>query len=250
MQTTASSAGGFRFVNGVFQYSAGVAALPGFRIVRVRFRALLPLLEGLRRAEQFIVERGRPIVAFCACELRSPAQFTEQGFQAFNKTYVDILEGWGLYDGGRNPVARSNVCPANDPPEEVSLHAFAFTVPATTPERSFIVSGSAEAPEGRGSYRDYIVRSGDISPDGIREKARFVLDEIARRLRALRVGWDDTTATQIYTVHDIYPLLAQEIVEYGAGRSGLTWHFCRPPVEGLEFEMDCRGLTEERMVEV
>ena len=30
-----------------------------------------------------------------------------------------------------------------------------------------------------------------------------------------------------------------------AARGGVTWHFDRPPVVDLEFEMDCRGVTEE-----
>ena len=33
------SPGGYRFLPSVFQYSAGVAALPGHAIERVRFRA-------------------------------------------------------------------------------------------------------------------------------------------------------------------------------------------------------------------
>lgn len=43
-------------------------------------------------------------------------------------------------------------------------------------------------------------------------------------------------------------LLADEIVRRGAARSGLTWHFCRPPVRGLEFEMDCRGVRFEEVI--
>jgi hypothetical protein len=31
---------------------------------------------------------GRSPTAFCACELRSPAQFSEAGFFAFNRRYV------------------------------------------------------------------------------------------------------------------------------------------------------------------
>ncbi len=31
---------------------------------------------------------GRPTTAFAACELRSPAPFTEQGFYEFNRQYV------------------------------------------------------------------------------------------------------------------------------------------------------------------
>jgi len=49
-------------------------------------------------------------------------------------------------------------------------------------------------------------------------------------------------------VHDLYPFLADEIVRRGAARAGLTWHFCRPPVRGLEFEMDCRGVGWEEVV--
>ena len=69
-----------------------------------------------------------------------------------------------------------------------------------------------------------------------------------RRLAALGFAWADTTATQVYTVHDLHPFLADEIVRRGAARAGLTWHLCRPPVVELEYEMDCRGASEERVI--
>jgi hypothetical protein len=238
--------GGYLFVEGVFQYSAGVAAEPGHRIVRVQFRRPVPLEEGFRRIEKIIGAAGRPLTAFCACELRSPAPFTESGFATFNKIYVGTLERWSIYDGKTNPVARSNVCPAVDPPAEPSFHAFSYTETAANAEPSFVIAGSGEAPEGRGNYRDHIVRRGDISPDGLREKARFVLGEMERRMGALGFAWKDTTAAQLYTVHDIHPFLADEIVRRGAARSGLTWHYNRPPVVELEYEMDCRGVSIER----
>jgi hypothetical protein len=240
--------GGYRFVEGVFQYSAGVAAEPGHRIVRMQFRRPVPLEEGFRRIEKIIGAAGRPLTAFCACELRSPAPFTESGFAAFNKIYVGTLERWSIYDGKSNPVARSNVCPAIDPPAEPSFHAFSYTETAADAEPSFVIAGSGEAPEGRGNYRDHIVKRGDISPDGLREKARFVLGEMERRMGALGFGWKDTTAAQLYTVHDVHPFLADEIVWRGAARSGLTWHYNRPPVVELEYEMDCRGVSIERAV--
>jgi hypothetical protein len=37
-------------------------------------------------------------------------------------------------------------------------------------------------------------------------------------------------------------------VRRGAARSGLTWHYARPPVRELEYEMDCRGVTAEHVV--
>jgi hypothetical protein len=239
--------GGYRFVEGVFQYSAGVAAEPGHRIVRVQFRAPVPLEEGFRRIEQIVTAAGRPLTAFCACELRSPAPFTEAGFTAFNKVYVGTLERWKIFDGKTNPIARSNVCPAIAPPPEPSFHAFSYTEAAAGAEPSFVIAGSGEAPEGRGNYRDHIVRLGDVSPAGIRDKARFVLGEMERRMGALGFGWKDTTAAQLYTIHDIHPFLADEIVRRGAARAGLTWHYNRPPVVDLEYEMDCRGVSVERV---
>ncbi|HZN31011.1 MAG TPA: hypothetical protein VFB88_16795 [Xanthobacteraceae bacterium] len=241
-------AGGFRFIPAVFQYSAGVAALPGHEIRRVRFKTPLPLEQGFQRIERIITEAGRPLTAFCACELRSPAPFTEPGFRAFNESYVVTLEKWGVFDGETNPVARSNVCPAIEAPGEPSFHAFAFTVAAASLATSFVIAGSAEAAEGKGNYRDHTVRLGETSPDAMREKARFVLGEMQRRLMLLGCGWADTTATQVYTVQDIHPFLADEIVRCGAAGAGVTWHFCRPPVRDLEFEMDCRGINWESVV--
>ena len=243
------SAGGYRFIPGVFQYSGGVAASPGHEVQRVRFRASLPLREGFARVERLIKEAGRPLTSFCACELRSPAPFTEQGFRAFNEVYVVTLQKWGLFDGKVNPVARSNVCPESDPPVEPSFHAFSFTVAsAADAAPSFVIAGSAEAKEGGASYRERTIRHGETSADALREKGRYVLGEMERRLAAFDLSWSDTTATQVYTVHDLHPFLADEIVRRGAARSGLTWHYARPPVRELEYEMDCRGVTSEHVV--
>jgi len=242
------SPGGYRFLPSVFQYSAGVAALPGHAVERVRFRAPMPLEAGFAAIERMITQAGRPLTAFCGCELRSPAPFTEAGFRAFNKVYVGTLAAWGLFENEVNPVARSNVCPQIDAPPEPSFHAFAFTVGAADASPSFVVAGSGEVPEGHKDYFDRIIARGDVSPQGLRKKARFVLGEMQRRLSALGFGWHDTTATQVYTVHDLYPFLAEEIVRRGAARAGLTWHFARPPVVELEYEMDCRGVGREEVI--
>ncbi len=242
------AAGGYRFMPGVFQYSGGAAALPGHEIVRVRFRAPLALKAGFERIARHITAAGRPLTSFCACELRSPAPFTEQGFRAFNEVYVVTLEKWGLFDGKVNPVARSNVCPEIDPPAEPSFHAFSFTDAADNAAPSFVISGSAEAREGGASYEERTIRRGETSPDAMREKARYVLGEMERRLAAFGLAWGDTTATQVYTVRDLYPFLADEIVRRGAARSGLSWHFARQPVRELEYEMDCRGVSREIVI--
>ena len=240
--------GNYRYIPGVFQYSAGVAALPGYEIRRVGFREPVPLARGFERVAHYLTAAGRPLTAFCACELRSPAPFSEDGFRAFNENYVTTLREWGLFDGRVNPVARSNVCPEIDPPPQPSFHAFAFTVAAPPAAPTFVIAGSGEAPEGRGSYAAHIVRRRETGPEAMREKARFVLAEMGRRLGLLGFAWSDTTATQVYTVRDIHPFLADEIVRGGAARAGLTWHFCRPPGRELEFEMDCRGIASEQII--
>ena len=240
---------GYRYIPGPFQYSAGVAALPGYTIERVRFANPVPLLDGFRRIEATLRDADLPLTAFCACELRSPAPFTDAGFIAFNRDYVGTLQRWGIFANDRNPVARSNVCPEIDPPPTPSFHAFSYVRPAAGAPHSFLIAGSGEAQEGTGAYRDKTIRHGDTSPDAIGEKARYVLDVMEKRMAALGGNWGSTTAVQVYTVHDLHPFLGPQIVARGAARHGLTWHFCRPPVIGLEYEMDCRAVASERVIQ-
>ena len=125
------AAGGYRFVPSVFQYSAGAAALPGFRVVRETFAKPVPVAEGFQRIKAHLEGLGVPLQRFCACELRSPGQFTDEGFIAFNRTYIVTLKEWGIMgDDDVNPVARSNVCPEVGAPPEPSFHAFSYVVPA------------------------------------------------------------------------------------------------------------------------
>lgn len=248
VRTTAFEEGGYRYAEGVFQYSAGVAALDGYEIIRVRFLRPIPLGEGIRLIENHLKDAGRPLTAFCACELRSPAPFTEAGFRGFNEHYVVALKRWGIVVDERNPVARSNVCPEIDAPPEPAFHAFSYTRPATTLRPSFVIAGSGEVPEGQASYRDHIVRRGDASAAGLAEKADFVLAAMEARLAALGARWSDTTATQVYTVHDIHPLLP-EIVRRAAARAGIVWHLARPPMVELDYEMDCRGVAVETVIQ-
>ncbi|WOH83994.1 hypothetical protein RX327_13115 [Bradyrhizobium sp. BEA-2-5] len=242
------AAGNYRFIPAVFQYSSGAQANAGFEIERVRFDRLLPLAEGFARIAAYIRDAGRPLTAFCACELRSPAAFSEEGFRAFNLHYVKTLSEWGIFDGTTNPVARSNVCPEIDPPSEPSFYAFSFTRPSTTTSPSFVIAGGAEARGGTASYPDRIVCYRDPSPGAWREKVRFTAGEMERRLAEFGFGWKDTTGVQAYSVHDFHHALVDELVRRGALRSGLTWHFARPPVVDLEYEMDCRRVLREVVI--
>src|SRR5258708_1183494 len=246
--TSDFAAGNYRVVAGVLQYWAGVAANPGYEVERVRFDKWVPLAEGFARIAQYIQAVGRPLTSFCACELRSPAAFTDEGFRNFNLHYVKTLAEWGIYDGKTNPVARSNVCPEIDPPAEPSFYAFSFTRASQSAAPSFVIAGSGESQDRAASYAEPTVRYRDISPDGIKEKVRYVVDVMEKRMGGLGLGCKDATATQAYAIPDSHPVLADALVKRGAARAGLTWHFARPPVIDLEYEMDCRRVMRELVI--
>lgn len=239
-------AGGYSFLRGISPYSAGVVAAPGFEIEHVRLEHALPLEHGFQRIESFLASEYRRREALCGVELRSPRPFTFQGFQDFNQRYVDILKRWGILLDGLNPVARTNVAPAVDPPAEPSLYGFSFTLPSGNAPPSFVVAGAGELPEGSLDPHD-IVRRGESSADALREKARFVMERMSSRLTGLGVAWAQATATQIYTVHDIHPFLAKEVLGgmREAARIGVNWHYACPPIESIEYEMDVRGCRRE-----
>jgi hypothetical protein len=241
-------AGNYRFIPAVFQYSGGVAADPDFEIEHVRFDKPVPLADGFALAADHMLAAGRPLTSFCACELRSPGAFSEAGFKAFNEHYVKTLTQWELFDGTTNPVARSNVCPEIDAPAEPSMYAFCFTRPSLGARPSFVISGSAENRGGSGSPSERIVRFRDLSPDGFADKVAHVVAAMESRMGEFGFGWNDTTAVQAYTIHDFHPVMVEALVRRGAARSGVVWHYARPPVVDLEFEVDCRRVAREVVI--
>lgn len=230
--------GGYRYIPSVFQYSAGIAAFDGFAVERAVFAKPRPLAEAFAAVEAHLAARGRPVTAFCACELRSPAPFDDAGFTAFNRAYVRTLERWGLWREGANPVARTNVCPLYDPPAEPVMAAFSYTVPAAGPGPSFVIAGGGEAAEGEGPYRDRTVRFGETHPEALAEKFAFVIGAMERRLAALGLGWAEAFEVRLYTVFDLGHLIGPSLGPRGALARGVVWHYARPPVRGIEVEMD------------
>ena len=246
-------AGGYRYIKAVFQYSGGVAAQPGFEIERARFATPLRLADAYAAVEAHLKALGRPSAAFAACELRSPEPFTEQGFYDFNKVYVQTLERWGIYKGGEqpvNPVARTNVCPMYNKPAEPVMYAFSYTVPArgSASRGSFITAGGGERRDSGKPREEGIVRYNDTSPEGLREKVAYVVSEMERRLTLLGFSWKDAVTTQVYTVQNIGHLVGEALAARGACEGGLVWTYSRPPVIGLEYEMDVRGAAREIVI--
>jgi hypothetical protein len=239
--------GGYRFLPGIAPYSGGVVSAPGFEVVHATLRRPLPYRRGFDRVERHLAAEGRTRSALCGVELRSPEPFTFDGFAAFNAGYARILEAWGLFVEGVNPVARTNVAPEADPPVEPMLYGFSYMRPVShASPPTFVVAGAGELPEGVLSP-EAIVRGGETSAGAIAEKAAFVLGLMESRLHGLGAGWAQVTAIDVYTIHPIDRLLPESILRRvgTAGVHGVRWYYSRPPIEGIEFEMDVRGVRVE-----
>jgi hypothetical protein len=63
----------------------------------------------------------------------------------------------------------------------------------------------------------------------------------------MNVSWADATASDIYCVHNIHPLMAKTILPMldEGNRHGVRWYFSRPPIIEIEYEMDIRGVRQE-----
>jgi len=241
--------GNYSFLKGIAPYSAGVVAAAGFEIVHIRLRRYIPLRAGFDAVEAQLKRVGRPLQALCGMELRSPKPFTFTGFNQFNLGYIDILKKWDILFDDMNPVARTNIAPEVNPPGAPSLYGFSYTVPSKATRKTFVVAGAGELPEGSLQPND-VVRRGESGAGAIQEKAHFVMGLMEVRLRGLSVGWSDVTVSEIYTVHEIRPFIERELLKRleEAGAHGLTWHYSRPPIESIEYEMDVRGCITELVI--
>jgi hypothetical protein len=243
MPLTDHPQGNYRFLPGIAPYSCGVVSAPGFEIVHVTFQKPLAYRAGFEEISSYLAAQARPRAALCSIELRSPRPFTFPGFAAFNAEYAAILEQWGLFVNGVNPVARTNVAPVVCPPAEPVLYGFSFTrsCPSNLPP-TFIVAGAGELPEGILS-REGIVALGDTSPQGLKIKSQFVMDLMESRLHGLGVDWPLVSTIDVYTAHSLAPLLPEIVLgRIGAASiHGALWHYSRPPIEEIEYEMDLHG---------
>jgi hypothetical protein len=237
----------YLFLPGGEPYSSGVVATPGWEVVHVTLQVPVPWRDGFAAIERHLRALGRPRTALCAIELRVPTPLTFAGFAEFNRGYRALLGEWGLLVDGRNPVARTNVAPVVAPPVVASLYAFSHTVPAEAAGRpTFVAAGSGELRPGPAS-RASVVRPDDTSPDAMREKAAYVMGVMQARLAGLGAAWADVTAVGIYTAHPLESFLATEILAAmgPAAIHGVHWHLSHPPIAGLAYEMDLRGVRRE-----
>ena len=214
------SPGGYRYIKAVFQYSAGVAARAGFRNrSRAPRSGPCELPKALTLIASHLGSAGPAVHGAVRLRAAIAGAVYRAGFVAFNRDYVQTLERWGLSRTAsirwRAPTSARRTTSRVEP----SFHAFSYTVRHRQQRAAELRRGRRWRGAGRamGGYRDDIVRLGDTSArKGLREKVRYVMAEMQRRLAALGFGWRDAVRTQAYTVHDIGSLVAEEIVQRGA----------------------------------
>jgi hypothetical protein len=236
--------GEYSFLPAIPAYSSGVVARDGHEIVHATFSRLPALRAGFKAIDEHLTGLKLPKTALCAVELRLPRPLSLEDFGSFNNGYIEVLKSWGIMlDGGRNPVARTNVAPVAVPPAEPAFHGFSYTMRSNGPQKTFVVAGSGELGD-LSSYPGDIVRLGDTSPAGIAAKSGYVMEVMAGRLRALGVTWPDVSAIDVYTAHDLSPALVTEMLTV-AGHNAFVWNYARPPIKDIELEMDVRGVRRE-----
>lgn len=236
--------GQYRFLPAIPAYSSGVVAREGYEIVHATFLRPPSVKAGFKAIEEHLSAIHLTKQALCGVELRLPDALSLEAFGAFNDGYIQVLESWEiLLDGGVNPVARTNVAPVASPPPEPSFHAFSYLVRSTAPPKTFVVAGGGEIGD-LAKYPAEIIRRGDTSVAGIAEKTRYVMGLMEDRLRGLGVKWGDATTIDVYTAHDLRQELLDEMLRR-SGHNAVTWNYTRPPITGIEVEMDLRGVRRE-----
>lgn len=240
--------GGYRFLTGIPPYSSGVIPTDGHEIVHRVLQTPLPYREGFALIARHLAALGRPKQALCAIALRCPEPMSFDGFDDFNADYRAILIDWDLLVDGHNPVARTNVAPGIQPPTETLLYSFAYTIDNGDPG-SFLVAGAGDLGD-QGMANRTIVRDGETSADALREKAASVMARMDDRVNALGVSWSAVTRVNIFTIHPIHDLFVDTILTPmgSAAVHGAHWHFAQPPISGLAFEMDVRGVRRDGFI--
>lgn len=245
--------GNFSFLPGIGAFSSGAIAMKGYEIVRVTLASPLPYRKGFEGMDRFMREQGRQSQALCGVELRSPRPMTFAEFGSFNRKYLEVLRERDILVEGVNPVVRTNVAPEVDPPTEAALYAFSYTTPSKVSLGTFVVAGGAAlVRKGEKADPSDIIRRGDVSAEGMREKASHVLGLMEKRLAGLGTSWAQVTAVDVYTVQNIFPLVETLLLpRLGPAKiHGVRWHFARPPITEVEFEMDVRGCSREWVLDL
>jgi len=249
------SSGNYRFLSGIAPYSCGVIAMPDFEIVHVKLRSPIPINETVfHLIEGHLSNLDRPVQALCAMELRIPSALSFEEFKEFNDSYQKILKDRGLLLGDVNPIARTNISPAEFDLNQASVYAFSYTVPIVDNFKgsSFIVAGAGDLADQTDLSTKAIVRPNEKSSDARQEKVKVVMKVMEDRLYGLKAHWSDVSSVSIYSKMPLQGLLVENILKpmEQAALQGVNWYYSTPPIKGLDYEMDMRGVRKEYITEL
>lgn len=235
---------GYRFLPGGPVFAGGAVAEPGYEVVHALLARWLPLEQGYPLIEGHLKSLGRPMQALCGIQLRLPRQLSAEEFSEFNAPYVTRLKAWDLIYQGLNPISRTNVSPALNAPQAPSLHAFSYTVASDRKAATFTMSGMTERGPGTS-----VIALGDVSPAGMQSKLAHVLSVVTKRIAELGFDWHNATHVELYAAEEIPGAMASLAAKAtGAMPRGVRWRYGRPPVVGLEVELEARAVAREVVV--
>jgi hypothetical protein len=94
-----------------------------------------------------------------------------------------------------------------------------------------------------------IIAPGDVSPAGMQTKLAHVMSVVTGRLAELGFDWRNATHVELYAAEEIPGAMATLAAKAtGAMLRGVRWHYGRPPVVGLEVELEARAVAREVIV--
>jgi len=93
-----------------------------------------------------------------------------------------------------------------------------------------------------------VAAAGDTSPEGMQKKLAYLVGAVTDRIAELGFGWRDATHVELYSGVEIPGALATLAQRAeGAAPRGVRWHHGRPPVTGLEVELEARAVLREEV---
>ncbi len=240
-----NKAGDYKILPGGAAFCSGIIPCEGYEIVRVLLRPWIPLEHGYAFIENYLKSADRPIQAFCGIELRVPAPLAMNDWSSFNVPYLAQLRKWGLIFGDQSGVCRSNIALALHPPATTSVCAFTYTAPSSAKGKTFFLSGQADI-----DANGKAIAEGDTGPAAMQKRARYTIDTVGATLAKLGMSWQDTTQIAFFHAHDIPDLWEPKLLgSLGEALSrGVLVYRARPPIAGLEVELEARAVRQEIVV--
>tara|TARA_B110000003_G_C16528715_1_gene488084 strand:- start:174 stop:926 length:753 start_codon:yes stop_codon:yes gene_type:complete len=237
----------YSYIPAITAYSGGVRSADESEIVHATLKTPVPWAKGFDAISDLLASFELERSALCGVELRCEKPHSFDGFDAFNNAYENKLAQWGLIVEEENPIARTNVAPAHLGPNQTEMHAFSFVRPSKCTEPSFVVAGAGDLIDQSLLVPESIVRVGEKSKAAWIARISQVMDEMEIRMKTLGVSWDDASTVDVYCAADWMPYVEESILARmgQSGLRGLHWYYSRPPIEGLTFEMDLRGVAQE-----